>query len=91
MKPAAKIPINLQAVSYIGADVSNADVTLTWTTPKASGSLNATTNSKGNATATIDLGALPAENATAAGDSLSLTAVWIGPTRERIVVMKTIR
>jgi hypothetical protein len=43
------------------------------------------------ATVQLPLGALPAVNRSEAGDSLSVTAVWIGPTRERIVQEQQIK
>ena len=43
-----------------------------------------TTNNSGGATVEIDLSALPAENVSVTGDSVSINVEWIGPTRERI-------
>jgi hypothetical protein len=40
----------LQAESYIGSDVSGANVTVQWSTPRAQGTLDLTTNADGIAT-----------------------------------------
>jgi hypothetical protein len=83
--------VKVEAISYIGADVGDADMTLTWTVPLAKGTIPLTTNAKGVAIAKIPLGDLPAQNATKLGETLSLEVVWIGPTRERIVETKAVK
>ena len=50
-----------------------------------------TTNGEGVANTTIDLRDLPPANVTRPGDSLEVKATWIGPTREAIIVTKSIR
>ncbi|KAF8063719.1 hypothetical protein HT031_003574 [Scenedesmus sp. PABB004] len=90
-RPAAAVPVTLAAESYLGTDVSGANVTLAWETRRARGSLVATTNASGVATAVVELGKLPAANASEPGDTLTLRATWIGPTREAIVQSKTVR
>jgi len=47
-----------------------------------------TTDGAGRAAATIDLSSLPAKNQTEAGDTLSVEAEFIGPTRERVLRSK---
>lgn len=82
--PSSTVKVLIKASSYLGADVSGANIDITWTLPLASGAFNVTTDAKGLAEASIPLGQLPPKNASSLGDQLSLTAVWIGPTRERI-------
>lgn len=89
--PGSTVKVLLQATSYLGADVSDALITLKWTVPLATGALNVTTDEQGRAVAEIPLGKLPPGNATQVGDTLSLVAEWIGPTRERIVELKSVR
>lgn len=50
-----------------------------------------TTNADGVANATIDLRDLPPANVTRPGDTLDVKATWIGPTREAIIVSKSVR
>jgi hypothetical protein len=52
---------------------------------------NLTTDDAGVAVGTIDLGNLPAANISYPGDSLSLTATWVGPTRELIERTASVR
>lgn len=54
-------------------------------------SLRHPSRGQGQASATIDLGALPAANMSAEGDSMTVEAEWIGPTRERIVQSKSVK
>jgi hypothetical protein len=89
--PTSTVKVLIKASSYLGADVSGANIDLTWTLPLASGKLNVTTDAKGQAEASIPLGKLPPQNASSLGDQLSLTAVWIGPTRERITETAAVR
>lgn len=85
------IKIRLEANSYIDADVSAAHINITWTTPKTSGWMEAVTDDKGVASARLNMGLLPKVNATKSGDVISLNALWVGPTRERIVATATVR
>jgi hypothetical protein len=89
--PTSTVKVLIKASSYLGADVSGANIDLTWTLPLASGTLNVSTDAKGQAEASIPLGKLPPQNASSLGDQLSLTAVWIGPTRERIKETASVR
>lgn len=36
-KPTARVPVQLQAVSYLGSSVANASMSVRWHTPKAQG------------------------------------------------------
>jgi hypothetical protein len=81
----------IKASSYLGADVSGANIDISWSLPLATGSLNVTTDAKGRAEASIPLGQLPPQNASSLGDQLSLTALWIGPTRDRIEETASVR
>jgi hypothetical protein len=85
------VKVLIKASSYLGADVSGANIDITWALPLASGSLNVTTDATGQAEASIPLGKLPPQNASSLGDQLSLTALWIGPTRDRISEVATVR
>ncbi len=73
--PNASVPVYLRAISYIGANIANATIPLTWSTRLAQGSINATTNATGEAVVTIPLGLLPTANATRAGDTLTVSGV----------------
>ena len=90
-KPRDRVGVALKATSYVGTSVAGAELTLAWELPRAKGNVTLTTDARGAANATIDLGALPRDNATAAGDALELKATWIGPTREAIVRSRTVR
>eukprot|EP00775_Hariotina_reticulata_P009083 gene9083-9253_t len=89
--PNDPVLVTVQAESYIGSDVSGANVTVQWNTPRAQGTLDLTTNANGIATGTIDLGKLSAGNASQVGDQLTLQATWIGPTREPIMQSQTVK
>ncbi|KAF6250306.1 hypothetical protein COO60DRAFT_896848 [Scenedesmus sp. NREL 46B-D3] len=91
LPPTSTVKVLIKASSYLGADVSGANIDVTWTLPRASGALNVTTDAQGRAEASIPLGQLPPQNASSLGDQLSLTAVWIGPTRERIAETASVR
>ena len=85
VSPIGTFTVTATAVSYIGAAVGGAPMTLTWRHARASGVLRITTDANGVATATVDLGALPEANRTTVYDAISVSVEWIGPTRERIV------
>lgn len=89
--PNSTVKVLFKASSYLGADVGGAIVQVSWTVPDATGNFNITTDAKGQAQAEIPLGKLPPQNATSLGDQLSITAVWIGPTRERITQTASVR
>ena len=89
--PDSTVEVKVEAISYIGADVGDASMTLSWTVPLAKGTIPLVTNAKGVAFAKIPLGDLPAQNATKLGDTLSIEVVWIGPTRERIKETKPVK
>ena len=44
--PNATVKALIKVTSYLGADVSDATITVTWTVPLASGSLNVTTDAR---------------------------------------------
>ncbi|KAG2452414.1 hypothetical protein HYH02_002657 [Chlamydomonas schloesseri] len=88
--PTGIFTVTATAVSYIGAAVGGAPMTLTWRHARASGVLRLTTDVNGVATATVDLGALPEDNRTTTYDTVAVSVEWIGPTRERVVETKTI-
>jgi len=84
--PRGVATLSVSAASYIGASVGGASLSAVWTAGgRGRGELNITTDASGAGAVTIDLGALPADEAPAEGDSLSVSVEWIGPTRERIV------
>ncbi|KAF8068259.1 hypothetical protein HT031_001946 [Scenedesmus sp. PABB004] len=89
--PGATVEVLIAASSYLGATVSGADVSLTWTVPRATGRLTVTTDTAGKARAAIPLGALPPANATELGDTLGIVVEWVGPTRERVVERESVR
>jgi hypothetical protein len=49
-----------------------------------SGELSLTTDAEGRASGSVDLAALAAANRPVPYDTLSVTATWVGPTREVI-------
>lgn len=55
--PSSSVKLLIQASSYLGADVSDAVISLSWTVPKATGDLNVTTDAKGKA----EVGAVAAQ------------------------------
>lgn len=85
------VPVSVVAISYIGASVAGANINLTWSTTNASGILPLVTDVNGIANGTIDLASLPEVNRTQEFDTLTVTAEWIGPTRERVVDTNSIR
>lgn len=89
--PNATVKALIKVTSYLGADVSDATISLTWTVPLASGAINVTTDARGRAIAVIPLGALPKANATALGDQLEVKASWVGPTGEPYFEKRTVR
>jgi hypothetical protein len=91
VKPDGSVGVSVAAKSYVGSDVSGAEVTLKWSTGKAEGEMVLKTNASGVATGTVDLGKLAAANRSEAGDTLTLKATWIGPTREPLMQSKTIK
>mmetsp|Transcript_14647 Transcript_14647/g.36469 ORF Transcript_14647/g.36469 Transcript_14647/m.36469 type:complete len:2268 (-) Transcript_14647:639-7442(-) len=90
-RPNASVPLTASAASYLGSSVAGVNMTAVWSTPKARGLVNLTTDAAGMAAATIDLSALPPANASEAGDSLAVSVEWVGPTRERITRTATVR
>lgn len=48
VKPDAVVPVSVGAESYIGSDVTDANISISWNTDKAQGTLVLTTNSSGN-------------------------------------------
>ncbi|KAF6261957.1 hypothetical protein COO60DRAFT_1458856 [Scenedesmus sp. NREL 46B-D3] len=80
VKPTDSVTVKLTAASYIGSDVSDADITLEWETAKAKGSVTSKTNAQGVATALVALGKLPAANRSEQGDSMSCR-IADGPVR----------
>jgi hypothetical protein len=91
VKPDGSVSITVATKSYVGSDVSGAEVTLKWSTGKAEGELLLTTNATGVATGTVELSKLPAGNRSDMGDSMTLKATWIGPTREPLSDSKTVK
>lgn len=91
VKPDGSVTVSVTTKSYVGSDVSGAEVTLKWSTGSAEGELLLKTNSTGGATGTVDLSKLPASNRSEAGEGLTLKATWIGPTREPLSDSKTIK
>lgn len=89
--PKSTVRAHIKALSYIGADVANADMTVTWNVPLALGRINITTNATGEAEVAIPLGALPPQNATNLDDILNIEVSWVGPTRELIKETKAVR
>ncbi|KAG2447325.1 hypothetical protein HYH02_007655 [Chlamydomonas schloesseri] len=87
---ATALRINVTAVSYIGASVDGAEVSLTWRTAKTSDVLKLVTDVSGRAHTVLNLAALPETNRSEPYDSLAVDAEWIGPTRERITQSKQI-
>lgn len=88
--PDGVVNLTMQAVSYIGANISNATMRASLGYSSANGTaiilnVTLTTNATGGATAVIDLGALPADKRPTLGAVASANVKWIGPTRERIV------
>ncbi|KAI8474281.1 MAG: hypothetical protein J3K34DRAFT_375003 [Monoraphidium minutum] len=78
--PASAVKALIKVTSYLGADVSDATIRVTWTVPLATGAVNVTTDARGRAVVLIPLGDLPKANATKLGDSLEIKANWVGPT-----------
>lgn len=91
VKPDGSVTVSVTTKSYVGSDVSGAEVTLKWSTGSAEGELLLKTNSSGGATGTVDLSKLPAANRSEAGESLTVKATWIGPTREPLSDSKTVK
>ncbi|KAG2426455.1 hypothetical protein HXX76_011686 [Chlamydomonas incerta] len=91
VSPTGTFTVTATAVSYIGAAVGGAPMTLTWRHARAAGVLRITTDANGIATATVDLGALPEANRTTLYDSVGVSVEWVGPTRERIVETASIK
>ncbi|PNH12233.1 hypothetical protein TSOC_000852 [Tetrabaena socialis] len=89
--PTAAITVQATAISYIGASVKDASISVVWRSSKASGLLTLVTDASGAASATIDLGSLPAANRSAVYDTVTLGAEWIGPTRERITQAASVK
>ncbi|GFH18397.1 A2M domain-containing protein, partial [Haematococcus lacustris] len=88
--PNASVVVTLTATSYLGTSVASAPITLDWSAGSAKGIVNTTTDSTGSATATIDLGKVPADSAPSSGEQLSVRAQWVGPTREVIARTATV-
>ena len=91
VKPGGVVTVTATTKSYVGSDVSGAEVALKWSTAKASGEMVLQTNASGVASGQVDLAKLPAANRSEAGDSLSLKATWVGPTREPLMQSKTVK
>lgn len=91
VKPDGSVAVSVTTKSYVGSDVTDAEVTVKWSTGKAEGVLLLKTNSTGGATGTVELAKLPAANRSETGDSLTLKATWIGPTREPLSDSKTVK
>lgn len=91
VRPGGSVTAMVSARSYVGSDVSGAEVTLQWSTGKAHGQLVLSTNASGVAMGKVELGKLPAANRSEPGDVLSLQATWVGPTREPLLQSKTIK
>ena len=89
--PNATVKALITARSYLGADVSGAAIKVTWTVPLASGSVNVTTDAHGRAVARVPLGALPAANATKAGDALEVRAEWVDATGTPYIEKRIVR
>eukprot|EP00798_Chlamydomonas_sp_ICE-L_P014426 gene14426-20432_t len=83
-KPNYKVEVIVQAVSYIGSDVSGASMTMTWRTANASGKEDIVTGADGSGSAFINMTDLPEINRSSVGDAININVVWIGPTRERL-------
>lgn len=82
--------MQLTAVSYIGTAVDGSPITVTWSTARSSGIINVTTALDGTATAVVDLGALPVDQRPEMYDTLTVSAQWVGPTRELITKDATV-
>jgi len=91
VKPDGAVSVSVTTRSYVGSDVSGAEVTLKWSTGKADGELALKTNASGVATGTVELSKLPAANRSEPGATLTLKATWIGPTREPLMQSKTVK
>ncbi|KAI8474284.1 MAG: hypothetical protein J3K34DRAFT_456831 [Monoraphidium minutum] len=78
--PTSAVKALIKVTSYLGADVSDAVIRVTWTVPLATGAVNIATDARGRAVVLIPLGDLPKANATKLGDSLEIKASWVGPT-----------
>jgi hypothetical protein len=91
VKPKDNVKIGVNITSYLGVSIGSADVELSWSTDKAKGNQTITTNAEGEAEATIPLGRLPQANVSLPGNTLTIQAVWIGNTRERITATKIIK
>lgn len=55
VKPKDAVKVSLKAESYVGSDVSEANVTIAWETGKAKGTLELTTDTSGTVVATRDI------------------------------------
>lgn len=91
VRPDGSVTAVVAAKSYVGSDLAGAEVTLKWSTAKAQGELRLATNVSGVASGRVELGALPPANRSEAGDSLSLRATWVGPTREPLLQSKNVK
>uniref|UniRef100_A0A7S3VJT0 Alpha-2-macroglobulin domain-containing protein n=1 Tax=Dunaliella tertiolecta TaxID=3047 RepID=A0A7S3VJT0_DUNTE len=84
-KPDAPVQCKLRAVSYLGSQVAQASMRVTWNAGTAQGSLDVVTDDEGLGSFIVPLQGIPSGKAPATGDTLFVTVEWIGPTRERIV------
>lgn len=91
VKPDGAVSVSVTTKSYVGSDVSGAEVALKWSTGKADGELALKTNASGVATGTVELSKLPAANRSEPGATLTIKATWIGPTREPLMQSKTVK
>jgi hypothetical protein len=90
-KPDGTVAVVVTTKSYVGSDVSGAEVTLKWSTGKAEGEQVLKTNASGVASGVVELGKLPQANRSEVGSSVTLRATWIGPTREPLMQSKTVK
>ncbi|GFH16882.1 A2M domain-containing protein, partial [Haematococcus lacustris] len=87
--PNASVVVTLTATSYLGTSVASAPITLDWSAGNAKGIVNTTTDSTGSATATIDLGKVPADSAPSSGEQLSVRA-HLQTSRRRLEVTRNL-
>ncbi|KAF5827879.1 hypothetical protein DUNSADRAFT_18598 [Dunaliella salina] len=84
-KPNVSVPVGLRAISYLGNQVSGADVTVKWSCPGIpNGEKAVRTNDKGKAQLAIPLQSPENDCRATNGGILTVNAEWVGPTREPI-------
>ncbi|GMH35163.1 hypothetical protein BSKO_03031 [Bryopsis sp. KO-2023] len=85
-RPNSTVTIDLTAESFIGSAVGDAEITLKWSIPGSEksldGEIEVKTDASGKGKAEIDLSDL--ETIPKPGQTLTIDATWVGPTRELI-------